>query len=99
MLGFCAVEYLSYPYQSITHGFTYIFYPRLLASPLQSVIYTINPSKRRIVFVGIDSSYWAERLTEFLWRESVNPDCIALQSYDFVRSKYLISPNDIFVVF
>jgi DNA-binding MurR/RpiR family transcriptional regulator len=36
---------------------------------------------------------------KFLWREFVNPDCISLQSYDFVRSKYLISANDIFVVF
>src|SRR5712691_2792550 len=54
---------------------------------------------RRTVFVGIGSSYWAARFSEFLWREFVNPDCISLQSYDFVRSKYLISPNDIFVVF
>jgi len=72
---------------------------RLLKSPLPSAIYTINPTKRRIVFVGIGSSYWAARFSEFLWREFVNPDCISLQSYDLVRSKYLISPNDIFVVF
>ncbi|MFZ0894303.1 MAG: SIS domain-containing protein, partial [Candidatus Nitrosopolaris sp.] len=72
---------------------------RILDSPLPSALYTINPTKRRIVFVGIGSSYWAARFSEFLWREFVNPDCISLQSYDFVRSKYLISPNDIFVVF
>lgn len=72
---------------------------RILDSPLPSAIYTINPTKRRIIFVGIGSSYWAARFSEFLWRENVNPDCISLQSYDFVRSKYLISPNDIFVVF
>ncbi len=72
---------------------------RILDSPLPSAIYTINPTKRRIVFVGIGSSYWAARFSEFLWREFVNPDCISLQSYDLVRSKYLISPNDIFVVF
>jgi len=53
----------------------------------------------RIIFVGIGSSYWAARFSEFLWREFVNPDSISLQSYDFVRSKYLISANDIFVVF
>jgi DNA-binding MurR/RpiR family transcriptional regulator len=47
----------------------------------------------------IGSSYWAARFSEFLWREFVNPDCISLQSYDFVRSKYFISPNDIFAVF
>jgi fructoselysine-6-P-deglycase FrlB-like protein len=72
---------------------------RILDSPLPSAIYTINSTKRRIIFVGIGSSYWAARVSEFLWREYVNPDCISLQSYDFVRSKYLISPNDIFVVF
>jgi fructoselysine-6-P-deglycase FrlB-like protein len=72
---------------------------RILDLPLPSALYTINPTKRRTVFVGIGSSYWAARFSEFLWREFVNPDCIALHSYDFVRSKYLISPNDIFVVF
>ena len=66
---------------------------------IPSALYTINRTKRRIVFVGNGSSYWAARFSEFLWREFVNPDCISLQSYDFVRSKYLISPNDIFVVF
>jgi fructoselysine-6-P-deglycase FrlB-like protein len=72
---------------------------RILDSPLPSAIYTINPTKRRTIFVGIGSSYWAARFSEFLWREFVNPDCISLQSYDFVSSKYLISSNDIFVVF
>jgi fructoselysine-6-P-deglycase FrlB-like protein len=72
---------------------------RILDSPLPSAIYTINPIKRRMVFVGIGSSYWAARFSEFLWREIVSPDCISLQSYDFVRSKYLISPSNIFVVF
>ena len=62
---------------------------RLLKSPLPSVIYPINPTKRRIIFVGIGSSYWAARFSELLWREFVNPDCISLQSYDFVRSKVL----------
>ena len=61
---------------------------------MPSALYTINSNKRRIVFVGIGSSY-----CEFLWREHVNPDCISLHTYDFVRSKYLISQNDIFVVF
>lgn len=72
---------------------------RILDSPLPSALYTINPTKRRLVFVGIGSSYWAARFSEFLWREFVNPGCISLESYDFVRSKYLISANDIFVVF
>ena len=59
------------------------------------------PLREEQFYVGIGSSYWAARFSEFLWREFVNPDCISIQSYDFVlESKYLISPpNDIFVVF
>ncbi|MDQ6667742.1 MAG: SIS domain-containing protein [Thermoproteota archaeon] len=72
---------------------------RILNLPLPSTLYTINPTKRRTVFVGIGSSYWAARFSEFLWKEFVNPDCISLLSYDFARSKYLISTNDIFVIF
>ena len=71
---------------------------RIIGSPLPSALYTINATKQRVIFVGVGSSYWAARFSEFLWREFVNPDCISLQSYDFVRSKYLISTNDIFVV-
>ena len=58
---------------------------RILNSPLPSAIYTINPTKRGIVFAGIGSSYWAARFSEFLWREYVNPYYISLQSYDFAR--------------
>ncbi len=72
---------------------------RILDLPLPSALYTIDPTKRRTVFVGIGTSYWGARFSEFLWREYVNPDCISIQSYDFVRSRYLISPNDLFVVF
>jgi len=72
---------------------------RILDSPLPSTLYTTNPGKKRIIFIGIGSSYWAARFSEFLWREFVNPDCTSLQSYDFVRSKHLISPSDIFVIF
>ncbi|PWU82596.1 MAG: hypothetical protein DLM72_00970 [Candidatus Nitrosopolaris wilkensis] len=72
---------------------------RILDLPLPSALYTIDPTKRRTVFVGIGTSYWGARFSEFLWREYVNPDCISIQSYDFVRSRYLISVNDIFVVF
>ena len=71
---------------------------RILYSPLPSAIYTINLQKRRLVFVGIGSSYWAARISAFLWREHVNSDCMSIHSYDFVNS-YFISPNDIFVVF
>lgn len=72
---------------------------RILDSPLPSVLYSINPAKKRIIFVGVGSSYWAARFSEFLWREFVNPDCVSSQSYDFVKSKYLISTNDVLVVF
>lgn len=51
----------------------------LLHSNLPSAVYTINSDKRRVVFVGIGSSYWAARISEFLWREYINPNCIAYQ--------------------
>ena len=37
----------------------------LLHSHLPSALYTINSNKRRIVFVGIGSSYWAQELANF----------------------------------
>ncbi|MDQ6668348.1 MAG: hypothetical protein M3Y53_09010, partial [Thermoproteota archaeon] len=43
---------------------------RIVNSSLPSVLYTINPTKRRTVFVGIGSSYWAARFSELLWRET-----------------------------
>ncbi len=71
----------------------------IIQSHLPSAIYTTNSQQRRLIFVGIGSSYWAARISEFLWREHVSPDCISLHSYDFVKSKFLISTNDIFVLF
>jgi fructoselysine-6-P-deglycase FrlB-like protein len=41
----------------------------LLYSHLPSALYTIDSDKRRVVFVGIGSSYWAAKISEFLWRE------------------------------
>ena len=38
---------------------------RILELPLPSALYTIDPTKRRTVFVGIGSSYWAEDLVNF----------------------------------
>ncbi|HEY7081201.1 MAG TPA: SIS domain-containing protein [Nitrososphaeraceae archaeon] len=72
---------------------------RMLDSPLPSAIYTLNIQKRRLVFVGIGSSYWAAKISEFLWREHVNPNCTSIQSYDFVGSPHYLTANDIFVVF
>ena len=37
----------------------------LLYSHLPSALYTINSNKRRIVFVGIGNSYWAQELANF----------------------------------
>ncbi len=59
-------------------------------------------SKKKIIFVGIGSSYWAARFAEFLWREYLTQsdiDVTSVQSYDFVRAKYVSSSNDIVVVF
>ena len=49
--------------------------------------------------MGIGSSFWAAKMAEYLWREYVQMDAIAIQSYDFVNSSYFVSPNDIVVVF
>jgi glutamine---fructose-6-phosphate transaminase (isomerizing) len=76
---------------------------RLLTRPLPSGLNSLRPKK--IVFVGIGSSYWVARFAEFLWREytkrpqEMGIDTISsVQSYDFVRSKYLISTDDVIVV-
>jgi fructoselysine-6-P-deglycase FrlB-like protein len=56
---------------------------------------------RKIVF-GIGSSYWAAMFAEFLWRKhstDVMVDITSVQSYDFVRTKYVTSSNDIVLVF
>ncbi len=54
---------------------------------------------KRIYFIGIGSSFWAAKIAEFLWREHVQMDATAIQSNDFVNSRYFVSPNDIVVVF
>jgi glucosamine--fructose-6-phosphate aminotransferase (isomerizing) len=78
---------------------------RLLNTPLAPDLKTITP--RKIVFVGIGSSYWVARLAEFLWREYytntnttvANAEPLSVQSFDFVKSKYVVSDNDMIVVF
>lgn len=74
---------------------------RILNTPLPLGVNELT-SKKKIIFVGIGSSYWAARFAEFLWREySTQPyvDVTSVQSYDFVRTKYFTSTNDIVVVF
>lgn len=71
---------------------------RILNSALPTGLDNLNSTKR-IIFIGIGSSYWAAKISDFLWRDYVNWDSLALQSYDFVKSRYLVSPNDTVVVF
>jgi glutamine---fructose-6-phosphate transaminase (isomerizing) len=74
---------------------------KLLDTPISRGLNTISTGK--MVFVGIGSSYWASRFAEFLWREhnkiNVNGELSSVQSFDFVKSKYLVSNNDLVVVF
>jgi fructoselysine-6-P-deglycase FrlB-like protein len=79
---------------------------RLLNTKLPHELETVSilSSSRRLVFVGIGSSYWAARFSEFLWRDYANvngrKDPISVQSFDFVRMKLLhILPEDIVIVF
>jgi fructoselysine-6-P-deglycase FrlB-like protein len=73
---------------------------RLLTSPIPIELKNIQAN--RIILIGIGSSYWVSRIAEFLWREhntaaSITP--YSIQSFDFVRSKHIVSKNDIAVVF
>ncbi|MFL6470194.1 MAG: hypothetical protein ACJ71H_05010 [Nitrososphaeraceae archaeon] len=73
---------------------------RLLGIPISSELNIITPKK--IIFVGIGSSYWVARFAEFLWREHQTKDTIyieplSVQSFDFVKSKYVVSDNEIVV--
>jgi glucosamine--fructose-6-phosphate aminotransferase (isomerizing) len=70
---------------------------RILEIPLPSRLYNLDI--KRVYFVGIGSSFWAAKIAEFLWREYVQIDAIAIQSFDFVNSNYFVSPNDVVVVF
>jgi glucosamine--fructose-6-phosphate aminotransferase (isomerizing) len=54
---------------------------------------------KKIYFIGIGSSFWVAKIAEFLWREYVEMDATAVQSYDFVNSRYIVSPDDIVVIF
>jgi fructoselysine-6-P-deglycase FrlB-like protein len=70
---------------------------RILDVPLPSGIATLD--FKRIYFVGTGSSFWVAKIAEFLWREYVHMDAIAIHSYDFVNSKYFVHANDVVVVF
>lgn len=71
---------------------------KLLGTPLQSDLNSIHSN--RIIFVGIGSSYWAARFAEFLWRDHhTTTQPLSVQSFDFVKSKCIVSYDDIVVVF
>jgi glutamine---fructose-6-phosphate transaminase (isomerizing) len=75
---------------------------KLLNTPIPQDLNSISPKK--IVFVGIGSSYWVSRFAELLWREyymvnTTTPELLSVQSFDFVKSKYIVTHNDIVVVF
>jgi glutamine---fructose-6-phosphate transaminase (isomerizing) len=79
---------------------------RLLTIPLPLDLNTLH--FKRVIFVGIGSSFWAARFAEFLWREhhyttaatiTTTTEPISVQSFDFVKSKYVVSDNDMVVVF
>jgi glutamine---fructose-6-phosphate transaminase (isomerizing) len=80
-----------------------IEWKRLLDLPIPTELKNLRAD--RIVFIGIGSSYWVARFAELLWREYYISSTItritpsSVQSFDFVRSKYAISKNDIIVVF
>jgi glutamine---fructose-6-phosphate transaminase (isomerizing) len=69
---------------------------RILDISLPSKLSTLD--FKRIYFVGIGSSFWAAKIAEFLWREYVQTDAMAVQSYDFVNSRYFVSSTDDIVV-
>jgi glutamine---fructose-6-phosphate transaminase (isomerizing) len=86
----------------------FLYEANILNQPVEwkRILDTSLPSKlssldfKRIYFVGIGSSFWAAKIAEFLWKEYVQTDAIAVQSYDFVNSRYfLASADDIVVIF
>ena len=80
---------------------------RLLDIPIPTELKTM--SYKKIIFVGIGSSYCVARIAEFLWRtyvinSSINDtpkaiESLSVQSFDFVKSYHAISNNDMVVVF
>jgi glucosamine--fructose-6-phosphate aminotransferase (isomerizing) len=86
---------------------TFLYETNILNQPLEwkRILDIQLPSRlsaldfKKIYFIGIGSSFWVAKIAEFLWREYVEMDAIAVQSYDFVNSRYFVSPNDIVVVF
>jgi fructoselysine-6-P-deglycase FrlB-like protein len=70
---------------------------KLLDTKLPIKLESVLSSSKRLVFVGIGSSYWAARISEYLWRDYASvdgdKDPISIQSFDFVKIPNL-SPYD-----
>jgi DNA-binding MurR/RpiR family transcriptional regulator len=65
-------------------------------------IYQIVKGRKRVYFVGTGSSFWISGISEFLCKkylDRIELDIISVTSFDFVRSRFLVSTNDIVVVF
>jgi glucosamine 6-phosphate synthetase-like amidotransferase/phosphosugar isomerase protein len=76
----------------------------LLDTKLPSKLESVLSSSKRLVFVGIGSSYWAARISEFLWRDyskvDGGKDPISIQSFDFIKIPNLyLRPEDLVIVF
>ena len=86
---------------------TFLYETNILNQPLEwrRILDIQLPSRlsaldfKKIYFIGIGSSFWVAKIAEFLWREYVEVDATAVQSYDFVNSRYIVSPDDIVVIF
>ncbi|MPZ06905.1 MAG: SIS domain-containing protein [Nitrososphaeraceae archaeon] len=86
---------------------TFLYETNILNQPLEwrRILDNQLPSRlsaldfKKIYFIGIGSSFWVAKIAEFLWREYVEMNAIAVQSYDFVNSRYIVSPDDIVVIF
>ncbi|MGH9911052.1 MAG: hypothetical protein ACRD5E_14480 [Nitrososphaeraceae archaeon] len=86
---------------------TFLYETNILNQPLEwkRILDIQLPSRlsaldfKKIYFIGIGSSFLVAKIAEFLWREYVEMDAIRVQSYDFVNSRYIVSPDDIVVIF
>ncbi len=76
----------------------------LLDTKLPSRLESVLSSPKRLVFVGIGSSYGAAKISEFLWRDYAlvdrDKDPISFQSFDFVKIPNLyLHSEDLVIVF
>ncbi len=70
---------------------------RILDSPRPAWMAELH--ERRVVFVGIGSSFHAAQLAKRLWRLHVSPRSEAVHSFDFVRLPQPVVPGDVVAVF